>query len=358
MSADQAGELNLSARVEHTAPVEVTGRLHPFAKELSLDIAANAHDIDLPPLTTYSAKYAGYGIEKGQLTFEVRYQIENRKLIADNRLILDQLVFGPHVDSPTATKLPVLLAVALLKNSRGVIDVKLPISGSLDDPKFSVWGIVVQVIVNLIGKAATAPFALLTAAFGGGEEMSTLAFAPGAAALTAETDKRLDTLGKALGDRPALRLDIAGRADATVDRDALRHAAVTTAMRVEKMKTLVADGTAPKSVDQVTIEDSERVRWLTAAYREAPIPDRPRSMLHMLSDLPPAEMEAMLLANAKADDDALRALANARALAVKDALIARNVADNRLFVVAPRLGGDGATSTEHGPPTRVDLSLR
>jgi hypothetical protein len=78
----------------------------------------------------------------------------------------------------------------------------------------------------------------------------------------------------------------------------------------------------------------------------------------MLSDLPPAEMEAMLLANAKADDDALRALANARALAVKDALIARNVADNRLFVVAPHLGGDSAAGPEKPPPTRVDLSLR
>jgi hypothetical protein len=364
MSADQAGELNLAARVERTAPVEVHGRLHPFAKELSLDIAAKARDIDLPPLTSYSAKYAGYGIEKGQLTFDVHYQIENRKLAAENRLILDQLKFGPRVESPTATKLPVLLAVALLKDSRGVIDIKLPISGSLDDPKFSVGGIIVQVIINLITKAATAPFALLSAAFGGGEELSTLSFGPGSATLASDTDKRLDTLGKALADRPALRLDIAGRADPAADRDALRQAAVATAMRAEKMKALVAAGTAPASVDQVTIDASERVRWLTAAYREAPIPDRPRNALRMLTDVPPADMEAMLLANAKADDEALRGLANARALAVKDALVARGVADDRLFVVAPRLGGDagaatpaGAT-TPAGAPTRVDLALR
>ncbi len=150
--------------------------------------------------------------------------------------MLDQLTFGPRVESPTATKLPVLLAVALLKNSRGVIDIRLPISGSLDDPKFSVGGLIIQVIVNLITKAVTAPFALLSAAFGGGEELSTLVFAPGSAVLPPEAQKRIDTLGKALADRPALKLDVAGRADPSTDADALRKAALAKAMRTEKMK--------------------------------------------------------------------------------------------------------------------------
>ena len=362
MSAEQAGELNLAAHVERTAPVEVHGRLHPFAKELSLDIAAKASDIDLPPLTSYSAKYAGYGIERGQLTFDVHYQVENRKLTAENRLVLDQLKFGPRVESPTATKLPVLLAVALLKNSRGVIDIKLPISGSLDDPKFSVGGIIIQVIVNLITKAVTAPFALLSAAFGGGEELSTLAFAPGSATLLPEAQKRINTLGKALADRPALKLDVAGHSDPTTDAEALRQGALTRAMRTEKMKTLVAEGTAPASVDLIAIEPDERNRWLTAAYRESSIPDRPRNMIGMLKDLPPAEMEGMLVANAKVDDEALRTLANERARTVKEALVAKGIADDRVFLLAPRLGGNsggnaGGTPAA-APPTRVDLALR
>ena len=129
-------------RVDRTAPVEMSGRIHPFAKELSLDIAAKARDVDLPPLTPYAVKYAGYGIEKGKLTFDVHYRVEKRKLTAENRLVLDQLTFNPQrVESPTATKLPVLLAVALLKDTRGVIDIQLPIAGSLDDPKFSVGGL-------------------------------------------------------------------------------------------------------------------------------------------------------------------------------------------------------------------------
>jgi hypothetical protein len=282
LSAEQAGDVSISARIDHSAPVEVQGRLQPFAKELALDLAAKARNIDLPPLTPYSGKYAGYGIEKGQLTFDVRYQIEKRRLTAENRLVLDQLQFGARVESPEATKLPVLLAVSLLKDSRGVIDIRLPIAGSLDDPEFSLGGIIVQIIVNLLTKAVTAPFALLSSLFGGGEELSTVPFTPGSAALGPEAQKRVDTLGKALLDRPALKLDIAGHADPMADREALRRGAVQDAMRHAKMKSLAAEGKAPASVDQVTIGEDERPRWLAAAYREAPIADRPRNVIGML----------------------------------------------------------------------------
>src|SRR4029453_12816101 len=109
-----------------------------------------------------------------------------------------------------------------------------------DDPQFSVGGLIIRVIVNLIAKAVTAPFALLSAAFGKGEELSTVPFAPGNATLDAEAQSRLDTLAKALAGRPALRLDIGGRADTAGDRDALRHAAVDSAMKHEKMKSLAS----------------------------------------------------------------------------------------------------------------------
>ena len=372
MSADLAGDVAIAARIDNTAPVEVAGRVNPLAKELSLDLAAKARDVDLPPLTPYSIKYAGYGIDKGKLTFDVHYKVEDRKLTAENRLVLDQLTFNrEHVDSPTATKLPVLLAVSLLKDSHGVIDIRLPIAGSLDDPEFSVGGLIVRVIVNLIAKAVTAPFALLSAVFGGGEELSTVPFAPGSAALGDGASKQVDTLGKALADRPGLRLDIGGRADPSSDREALRRLATENAMKHEKMKSLATAGNAPASVDLVTIGADERVRWLTEAYRESSIKERPRNVLGMLKDIPPADMEAMLLADAKVDDDALRLLANARAQSVKDALTAKGVVGERLFLIAPRLGSEGAApmaataSSGSAPqpattasPSRVDLALR
>ena len=264
---------------------------------------------------------------------------------------------------PTATKLPILRAVALLKDRHGVIDIQLPISGSLDDPQFSVGGLISGVIGNLLTKVVTAPFALLASAFGGGEELSTLSFAPGSASIAADANKRIDTLGKALTDRPALKLDIGGRADPTTDREMLRRTSVETAVRNEKVKSLVAAGNAPASVDEVTVNSEERNRWLTEAYRSAALPERPRNALGMLKHVPPAEMEAMLLADAKIDDDALRQLANRRAQAVKDAIVATGVESERLFLIAPRLGNEaggveGATGEAPGVPARVDLALR
>ncbi len=155
------------------APLLIGGRINPLARDLTLDIKASVHDMELAPLSPYSGKYVGYRIERGKLSFDVAYQLQDRQLQAQNRLVLDQLTFGDKVDSPSATSLPVLLAVALLKDRHGVIDIDLPIGGSLDDPQFSVGGVIVKVLVNLITKAVTAPFALLGRLFGGGtEEMS------------------------------------------------------------------------------------------------------------------------------------------------------------------------------------------
>ena len=144
---------------------------------------------------------------------------------------------------------------------------------------------------------------------------------------------------------------------------ALVRAEVDTALRREKQKALSVGGNAPASLEQVSIAADERDRWLTAAYKAAPLPERPRNPFGVLKEVPPAEMEAMLVASVKVDDDALRQLATRRAQAVKDAIAARGVAGERLFLVAPRVGteagGVKATASEKaGPATRVDLALR
>ena len=358
LSATQTGDVDLSARVETTAPVEIRGTLNPFARDLSLDLTANAKDIDLPPLTPYSAKYAGYGIQKGKLSLEVHYRIENRKLEASNKLVLDQLTFGERVESPTATKLPVLLAVALLKDRNGVINLNLPIQGTLDDPKFSVWGIIVQIVVNLVTKAATAPFALLGAlAGGGGEQLAYVEFAPGRADVSAVAETKLRSLAKALNDRPGLKIDAAGRAAPDVDSSGLQRVALDHAMRAQKQKAQVAQGESAPSQDALTIDAAEYPKYLAAVYRDAKLPDKPRNVLGLAKDIPPAEMEALLLASYSADEEALRALANQRALAVKEWFVGQGgIAPERVFVVAAKLTGDGIQ--DKGAPTRVDFSLR
>lgn len=158
-------DINLRGKLENSAPLE--------------DLKVDFRDMDLSPLSPYSGRYAGYEIQKGKLTLSLKYHIEKGKLDSENRVFLDQFTFGEAVDSPNATKLPVWLAVALLKDRSGEIHLDLPVTGSIDDPKFSIWGVVWKIIGNLLVKAATSPFALLGAVFGGGEQLSYLEFAPG-----------------------------------------------------------------------------------------------------------------------------------------------------------------------------------
>ncbi len=359
LSAAQAGDIDLAARVEGTAPVEIRGSVNPFARALTLDLTANARDIDLPPLTPYSGKYAGYGIEKGKLSLEVHYKIENRKLAASNKLVLDQLTFGEHVDSPTATKLPVLLAVALLKDRNGVIRLDLPISGSLDDPKFSVGAVIVQIIVNLLTKIVTAPFAVLGAIIGGphSEQLAYVEFAPGQTELSPDAETKLGSLAKALADRPALKLDAAGRSAPDVDRDGLKRVALDRAMRIQKQKALASQGESAPSVDTLKIDAAEAPKYIALVYRDSNLPDKPRNVLGIAKDVPPAEMEAMLLASYPVDDEALRSLANQRAQAVKEWFVGTGgIASERVFVVAPKLNAEGVT--DKGAPTRVDFAIR
>ena len=358
LSSSQAGTLELTGRVEGTAPADLRGTLNPFARELQLDLIGKATDVDLPALTPYSMKYPGYGIQKGKLSLEVHYKIDDRKLAATNRLKLEQLTFGEHVDSPTATKLPVLLAVSLLKDRNGVIDLDLPIQGTLDDPQFSVWRVVVQIFVNLITKAVTAPFALLASiGGGGGEQLAYVEFAPGRAQLSPATVEKLGTLAKALNDRPALKLDAAGRAIPDVDREALKRAALERALRVEKQKLLAAEGESAPSLETLTIDAAEHAKLLEAAYRATDLPDKPRNVFGIAKKVPPEEMEAMLLASYTVDDNALAGLANRRAQAVKEWFAHEGaVAADRVFIVAPKLGSEGVK--DPGAPTRVDFSIR
>jgi uncharacterized protein involved in outer membrane biogenesis len=357
MSAEKAGQVDLRGRIDNAAPLEILGSVNPLGAELFLDMKASARDIELAPLSPYSVKYAGYGIERGKLSLNVKYHIENRKLAAENQVYLDQLTFGAErIDSPTATTLPVTFAISLLKDRNGVIDLHLPISGSLDDPQFSLMGIIMKVVGNLIVKAVTAPFALLGSLFGGGAELSFLEFAPGSAALDAEDHQRLGGLAKALESRPGLKLEAAGRADPATDREGLKRAALAAKVRAQKFNDLRRAGKAPASAAEVTVETTEYERYLRRAYAEEKFP-KPRTALGTDKELPVEEMETLILTHAAVGEDDLRVLANARSQAAKEWLVDEGkIPAERVFIVAPKLAADDVK--EAGKPTRVDFSLK
>jgi len=350
LNGTQTAQVDLEGKVDDNAPVTVRGTIGPPGAGLSADIRAQARGIDLTRLTAYATRYAGYGIEKGTLSADVHYRIDAGRLTADNRLVLDQLTFGSQkVEGPDVLKLPVLLAVSLLKDANGVIDVELPISGSLNDPQFSVGGVIARVVINLIARAVTAPFRLLANAFGDGQlELSHVVFAPGSAAIDAAMKPALDTLAKALADRPALRLEITGRVDPAADTAALARAYVERLLRQTKAR---ATQQPPR---EVTIAAADRHKWFEAAVRAAQAQGKVRAggSLAALSDV---ELEALLLPTAPDGGAALATLANQRADGVK-AYLATTIAPERLLVTASKLDASGITDKDGA--TRADFKLQ
>lgn len=327
LASDKAemAAVELHGKVAGTGKLEIGGRFKP--SPLALDIKAQASEIELAPLSPYAGKYAGYAIERGKLSTKLEYQIApGGKLQANNQVILNQLQFGDKVDSPDATSLPVKFALALLKDRDGVIDINLPISGSIDDPEFSVGGLVWRLFLNLVGKALTSPFSLL--AGGGHEDASSLALQPGSSELGSEGMAKLDKLAKALIDRPQLRLNITGSASLETERNALLTLRLEQALSAERQREQRRDAKAQPSRDQV----------LRTLYQRTDLKTRPRNLVGLLKDLPPAEMEKLLLASYVVDAETARQLALARAVLVRDALIARGVHNERLFLAAPKVG--------------------
>ncbi|MGH7926930.1 MAG: DUF748 domain-containing protein, partial [Candidatus Binatia bacterium] len=358
LKPEAPGDLAVEAKLDNAAPVDIRGKINPLGKELYMDIKAKASEIELSAFSPYSAKYVGYGIEKGQLTFDVAYKLENRKLDAQTQFILNQLTFGEKVDSPTATSLPVTLAVALLKDRNGVIDVGLPISGTLDDPQFSIGGIVWRLIVNIITKAVTSPFALLGAAFGGGgTELSYIEFESGRVSLSQSAEAKIKTLAAAMTDRPGLKLEITGRAEPVSDLDGLKRVSIEDKVRAQKFKELARQGTAPKSVDEVQVGKEEYERFLRAAYNAEDFP-KPRNLIGLAKSLPVPEMESLMLKHTSVSDDDVRALANRRAQTVRERLLGANIPADRLFIVAAKPLAKEELEKIKARPSRVDFSLR
>ncbi len=330
------GDVDLRGKLDGYAPLEITGRINPLSRDLFVDLKASFKDMDLSPVTPYSGKYAGYAIEKGKLSFDLKYLIEKKKLESQNVVFIDQLTLGEKVASPQATKLPVSLAISLLKDRHGQIKLDIPVAGTLDDPKFSVWRIVIQVLVNILTKAATAPFALLGSLMGGGEEMSYVEFNAGSAAVGEANVKKLATLGKALKDRPSLKMDIEGFVDREQDREGLRTTLFLRKLKVQKLNESLKKGGAAIPVDDVKIEPAERDRYLKMAYDAETFP-KPRNIIGFAKSLPPAEMEKLILTNIEVRDEDLRLLASRRANAVRDTLLkSGDVTPDRIFIVEPK----------------------
>ncbi|MFO1400193.1 MAG: DUF748 domain-containing protein [Steroidobacteraceae bacterium] len=337
----------LKGSVDRYAPVDVGGQVNLLAADAYSDIALSFRNMELTTFNPYSGKFAGYSIAKGKLTTELKYHVEHRRLEAQHHVVLDQLEFGAATASKDAVPLPVKLAVALLKDRNGVIDIDLPVSGSLDDPKFRIGPIVWKAVMGLMRRIVTAPFALLGSLFGGGADLQYVQFAAGSATLAPAEQDRLGKLVKALAERPQLRLDIPLQALGAADDAALADAAFEAA---------VAAVPPPKGRPPA----NPRLAALTALYVQmmGAKPEFPEPAAGAAPPPDPAAaqvawLEAQLRPKYAATAEQRAQLARARADAVQGAVLAGGqVPPERVFLTERASGAGGEAGS-----VRMELKL-
>jgi uncharacterized protein involved in outer membrane biogenesis len=303
---EASSKVDFKGRAGGLAPITITGHAMPLRNDLDTDVLLKILGADLTDFTPYTGKYLGYTVQKGKLNVDARLRIDHRNLKAENAVKLDQFYLGDPVESPEATHLPVRLGLAILRDRKGVIAFDLPVEGSLDDPNVKYGKLVWKAIFGLLGKIATAPFAMIGSLFGSDAgDLSSLAFGPGSSTLDAAATAKLQSLAKALQERPELRLEAEGAADANLDGVVLQKAGLETLLRRTRKSGL-------KLAEEAPVPAVERERWLKTVYELAfPVPKDAKP-----SPPPAAEMEQRLLSSQKVDPADLAQLADTRAKGV------------------------------------------
>jgi hypothetical protein len=403
-------DVALTAMVDGAGPVSIGGGLDPLGPSPSVDLKIGVKNVDLVPFSAYSGRYAGYELARGKLALAVAVAVSGRKIDAANVITLNQFTFGDAVKSAEATGLPVRLGVALLKDIDGKMVIDVPVQGSLDDPDFRVGRVVLRVIVNLLTKAAVSPFALLGSAFGGGgDELAYQDFAPGSAEISPAGVPKLQTMVRALTQRPGLSLGLEGSYDGAADAYALKRRKLDRQLRREiwAAKHLADPNIAPP--DELAIAPAEFAAAIKKRFDAAfppgtqfgtPLPPPPaivspppppagllRRALRLITfqapreqrearkenarltvahdqavaaataaGLPTEEMRGRLAEAVTVDANDLRALAQARAQTVRDYFAGEGkIAGDRLFLTRATAAVDLGTA---GRGPRVFLELQ
>jgi len=361
--AQTTAQVELDGKVDDFGSARVRGSVQPFRATDFTDLTLTFRNLEMANLTPYSGKFAGRRIDSGKLSVDLEYKIKQRQLAGENKFVINKLKLGERVDSPDAMKLPLDLAIALLQDSNGVIDLDLPISGSLDDPKFSYGKIIWKAIVNVLTKLVTAPFRALGKLLGiSSEKLEAVTFDPGSSKLLPPEQEKLKMLAEAMAKRPALTLTLEPGYDPAADRRALQEQAIRREVAAGTGAKL-APNEEPGPVDvnnykvQTWLEDryAERVgkpdyQKLRASYKEKekggtnPVMDSqlverlgrrfkardtgPVSAFH-------TELLEQLTQKTVIDDAALTKLAQERGQAMREALLKQGLDGGRVGVAAP-----------------------
>lgn len=341
----QSARVQLEGKADPYAPVKIEGSLNLLSPAQFADVHLRFTNVDMTTLSPYSGKFAGYRIKMGKMSLDLDYHLKNRRLASTNHIVLKRLELGEPVPDSKAPDLPLHLAIALLKDSRGRIDLDLPIRGNLNDPKVSLPGLLGKVLRGAVRKVVAAPFAAMARLAGvGEEELRYVGFSPGVAALGTEQVDQLAALAKALRERPALYLQITGVAGPERDRKALAEQDLVDRLKIAKLMAEGRPASDPEALRNTVLSQSEYERYLERLYRRE------------TGQTAPASAEAMkraLLDPAAISGTRLRVLALARTSAIRDYLVhAEGLAPDRMFPTDVQL------RKGEGPLVRSELGLR
>jgi len=325
-------DVKLEGKVDKYAPMKIFGKINPLSEDAYTDLTVMFKNIELATATPYSSKFVGYTIQRGKLSLDLKYKLSEKVLIGENKILLDQFTFGDETDSPDATSLPVKLAVSLLKDRHGKIDVDLPVRGDLNDPEFSYGATVLKALTNLIVKITASPFAALGRLAGiDGDDLGYVAFEFGSSVLEPSQKEKLDKLAEVLNDRPTLELGVKGVTDAQYDRLAMAEEELLHQLKIMKSQEMqVAGKSVPEKIEVISISDQEYPQLLIKAY-EARFGELPGASAKedQKADTGDGKVSPVLIAEAKqrliksmpVDAATLEALARERAAVIKGYLV-------------------------------------
>jgi hypothetical protein len=338
--------------IDKYSPVTIEGEMNLLQFDRRTDVDMAFRNIELPVFNPYSGRFAGYSIAKGKLTTELGYTIDNRKLEASHHIVIDQLEWGEATDSKEKVSLPIKFATSLLKDKNGVIDLDVPVSGTLDDPDFSIGPIVWKIIGNLIEKVLTAPFRALGDLFGGKDDVQFVDFAAGSAEVPSEATSNLAGIAKGLSEKPELRLDIPSGPGLPIDATALADRKIAAAAMAKEAKKGQPTDLMALELDERhdRLEDLYRARMKAKPdYGERPEDEAKDARRQREVDWLMAELRKSF----EPTPDELAALGKARATAVRDRLLEGGtpVDPARLF-----LSGRDSAAEKDGK-ARMELKL-
>ena len=174
-------------------------------------------DFQLPDINIYSKFYTGLPILFGEMYYKNKTRINNKQLVSDNKLIIRKVEIGRKTGG--LYDVPIKLALFILKDINGDINLDIPVRGDLSDPKVKILPIVWDTFKSFSYKIVASPFKALGQMLGVNEkELEEITFIYSDSTLTSSQTRSLDHLLKIAEIKPELQIELLYRNDTKLEK--------------------------------------------------------------------------------------------------------------------------------------------